>query len=127
MPRLLLDERLGDDGAPVRTYLLATSDGSDGAGVARVELTGDDGVGGHLPAAAVATVMARYGRAVETDAALVSTGDELVLIGGTLRRVRFRAVVDADGRDWLTWTAGSAEPVAALATQVHAALRFLLR
>jgi hypothetical protein len=113
---LLLDERIRPDGSRARTW--ARVDG------AAVWIADDDGGSGPLPVAAVAQVMARFGRPLAEG--VRAAGDQLALPGGaTLRRLRFHAAVDATGRDYLVWEAPGAEPVAALATTAAAALRHL--
>jgi hypothetical protein len=116
--RLLLDERLDGDGRPVSTYLLARA----AAGLALVEEEQES----ELPARAIVAVMRRYGR--ELEPGVSAGGDLLELPGlGRLQRLRFRAAVDADGRDYLVWSEPGRPPVAALARDVAAALRYLAR
>lgn len=114
---LLLDERICADGTHARTHVAL-----DGA---KVRIRDDDGTGGELSIAALDRVMTRYGRALDDAIALV--GDALDLPGGyRLRRLRFHAVVDATGRDYLVWERPDGEPLAAVATMVTAALRYLV-
>jgi hypothetical protein len=69
--------------------------------------------------------MVRYGLPLESG--LSAQGDSLDLGGGhRLRRFRFHAVVDADGRDYLVWERPDHEPVAVIATHATAALRYLV-
>lgn len=79
---------------------------------------------GALPALAVRVTMLRYGR--ELEPGLELDGPELPVGQGTLRRYRYRAAVDAIGRDYLVWSEPGRPPLAALATTVAAALRHLL-
>ncbi|TMQ12274.1 MAG: hypothetical protein E6J90_31970 [Deltaproteobacteria bacterium] len=113
---LLLDERIGADGSHVRTW--ATSDGE------RIRLSDDGGAIGELPLGVVDHVMARYGRPL--DGAIRLEGDSLTCGTCRLRRLRHRAAVDAEGRDYLVWERPGDEPVACIATTATAALRFLL-
>jgi hypothetical protein len=117
---LLLDERIQPDGTHVRTW--AACDGE------RVQLRDDLGVIGELPVAVLDQVMRRYGRPLAPEIVLES--DSLACGIHHLRRLRYHAVVDADGRDYLVWeprdSAAGDEPLACLATTVTAALRFVL-
>ncbi len=114
---LLLDERIAADGTHVRTHAEAVGD--------KVRIRDDDGTGGDLSVAALDRVMTRYGRELEETIALV--GDVLDLPGGyRLRRLRFHAVVDATGRDYLVWERPDGEPLAAVGTMVTSALRYLV-
>jgi len=118
MPRvLLLDERILADGRHARTVARAEGD--------RVSISDDDGTRGELSIHAVDRVMARYGRPLEAGIAL--DGEALALPGGfCLRRLRYHAAVDAEGRDYLVWERPDGEPLAAIATMVTAALRYLV-
>jgi hypothetical protein len=114
---LLLDERILADGRHARTHASVTGE--------RVRIVDDDGTAGELSVAALDRVMTRYGRPLDHTVALA--GDALALPGGfCLRRLRYHAAVDAGGRDYLVWERTGAEPVAALATMVTAALRYLV-
>jgi hypothetical protein len=114
---LLIDEHIRPDGVTARTYV----DVDEG----RLQVIGDDGVHGRLSATAVERVMKRYGRPLEEG--IQADGEALVLVPGvTLRILRFRAQVDAAPRDWLVWHQEGHEPLAALATSISAALRFLV-
>ncbi len=112
---LLLDERIKADGTHARTW--ATSDGD------RVRVTDDDGPGGELSVVAVDRVMCRYGRPLDHGIAL--EGDSLTCGDYRLRRLRYHAVVDAEGRDYLVWERPDGEPLACVATMATAALRYL--
>jgi hypothetical protein len=114
---LLLDERILADGRHARTW--AELDGQ------KIEIRDEEGgVTAALSIAAVAKVMERYGRALEPGIPL--TGEVLELgAGRRLRRLRYHAAVDATGRDYLVWEEGEREPLAAVATMVTAALRYL--
>jgi hypothetical protein len=115
---LLLDERIRPDGAHVRTWA-ASEQG-------RIRITDDDGASATLSLVAVDRVMCRYGKPLEQGIAL--EGDSLVCGDGgshRLRRLRHRAVVDAEGRDYLVWERPDGEPLACLATMATAALRYL--
>jgi hypothetical protein len=114
---MLIDEHIRPDGGLVRTHLEA-------AGADRVRLVADDGTHGELSVAAVDKVLRRYGRPLE--AGIVADGDAVTLGDHKLARLRFKAVVDADSRDYLVWHAPGAEPLAALATTIAAALRYLV-
>jgi hypothetical protein len=115
MSVLLLDERITADGRHVRTW--AAIDGQ------RLRITDDDGVGGALSLVAVDRVMCRYGRPLEDGLAL--EGDSLVCGPYRLRRLRYRAAVDTEGRDYLVWERPDGEPLACLAAMATAALRYL--
>ncbi len=112
---LLLDERIKADGAHARTW--ATGDGD------HLVLHDEDGASGRLSVMAVDRVMVRYGRALDAEIAL--DGEAVELGGHRLRRLRFHAVVDAEGRDYLVWERPDGEPLACVATMATAALRFL--
>lgn len=114
---LLLDERILADGTHARTFASASGD--------RLALRDDDGTAGELSIAAVDRVMVRYGRPL--DEGVAPNGDTLALPGGyRLRQLRFHAVVDATGRDYLVWERPDGEPLAALGSHVTAALRYLV-
>jgi hypothetical protein len=113
---VLIDEHIRPDGELVRTHLEAAGDD-------RVRLVADD-LRGELSAAAVEKVMSRYGRPL--DPAIEVTGEAIDVGAARLTRLRYRAQVDAEARDWLVWQAGGAEPLAALSNGVAAALRYLV-
>jgi len=76
-------------------------------------------------AAASVAVMVRYG--VHREERPTATGEGLDFGGGhRLRRFRFHAIVDAEGRDYLVWERPDHEPIAVIATHATAALRFLV-
>jgi hypothetical protein len=112
----MLDERILADGRVAKTW--ADVDGD------KLHLRDDDGTAGVLSLVAVDRVMARYGRALDPGVALV--GDVLAIGDHRLRRLRFHAIVDAEGRDYLVWERPGAEPLCAIATMVTAALRYLV-
>lgn len=114
---LLLSERIRDDGSHAKSWARALGD--------RIQLVDDDGAHGELSLGALDRVMVRYGRPLEPDIAL--DGDHLELDGGfRLRRLRYHAVVDAEGRDYLVWERPNEEPLAVVATMATAALRYLV-
>jgi len=114
---LLLDERIRGDGTRARSWAVAAGD--------RVRISDDDGAAGELSIAALDRVMCRYGRPL--DPAIRLDGEALELPGGhRLRRLRHHAPVDASGRDYLVWERPGEEPLAAVATMVTAALRYLV-
>jgi hypothetical protein len=114
--RLLLDERIRADGSVARCF------GSVEAGRFRIH---DDDVDGALSFAALDRVMTRYARPLEE--AVVLDGESLDLGDGRrLRRLRYRAAVDADGRDYLVWERPGQPPIAVIATMATAALRYLV-
>lgn len=115
---LLIDEHLDGDGEAVRTWLHI------GPASGAVALT-DGGQTSPLPARALVIAMRRYGR--ELDPGVDAGGERHPVAGGTIERLRFRAGVDADGRDYLVWREPDRPPLAALSTQIAAALRFLAR
>lgn len=113
---LLLDERINADGTHARTW--ATTDGT------RLQVRDDDGTSGALSLLAVDRVMRRYGRPLDHGISL--EGDALICGSYRLRRLRYRAAVDADGRDYLVWETPDEEPLACVATTATAALRYLV-
>ncbi len=114
---LLLDERILADGTHARTHATVSGD--------KLRISDDDGTLGELSIAAIDRVMTRYGRELEETIALV--GDVLELPGGyRLRRLRYHAVVDATGRDYLVWERPEGDPLAVVGTMVTAALRYLV-
>jgi hypothetical protein len=115
--RLLLDERILADGSHARTYA-TFADGT-------LHIEDEGGPRGELSLAALDRVMVRYGLPLE--AGVGATGDALELPEGRrLRRMRYHAVVDAEGRDYLVWDRPGAEPIAVIATHATAALRYLV-
>lgn len=112
---LLLDERIRQDGSHARTWASFT----DG----RIRIIDEDGPSGELSVAAFDRVMCRYGRPLEHGVAV--EGEALLCGSYRLRRLRYRAVVDADGRDYLVWERPNDEPLACIATMATAALRYL--
>lgn len=114
---LLLDERILADGRHACTYATVIDD--------RIRIRDDAEELGELSIAAVDRVMVRYGRPLEPEVEVTDPG--LALTGGyRLRRLRFHAVVDAEGRDYLVWERPDGEPVAAIASMVTGALRYLV-
>ena len=113
---LLLDERIKPDGTHARTWAMTEAD--------RVRITDDDGPTGVLSVVAVDRVMCRYGRPLDHGIAL--EGEALMCGAYRLRRLRYHAVVDAEGRDYLVWERPDGEPLACVAAMVTAALRFLM-
>jgi len=80
---------------------------------------------GALSIDAVLVVLRRYGRALD-DSVSLDGAPRLALDGGrAIARLHWRAVVDADARDWLVLLEPDREPLAALAPGVAAALRYL--
>jgi hypothetical protein len=115
--RLLLDERILADGAHACTYARLAG--------ANLRIEDEAGPSGELSVAALDRVMVRYGLPLEDG--LAAEGDSLDLGGGhRLRRFRYRAIVDADVRDYLVWERPDHEPVAVIATHATAALRYLV-
>ncbi len=138
---MLIDEHFDGDGAARKTWLAlvepAAVGGADGSASAapaaldaeaRLRLIAPDGEG-ELPQRALAVVMQRYGRPLAdgvSDDAIA--GPALTLPGGArLTRMRWRAMVDAAGRDYLVLEVPERPPLAALASPVAAALRHLAR
>lgn len=114
---MILDERILADGTHARTH--ATLEGD------HVVIRDDDGTSGPLSILALDKVLTRYGR--ELDDGIELTGEALDLPGGyRLRRLRFHAVVDAEGRDYLVWERPGHEPLAVISTMATAALRYLV-
>jgi hypothetical protein len=120
--RLLLDERILADGSISRTWG-ALADG-------RLAVSDDDGTRGELSLVAVDRVMCRYGRPLDPGIELSQLSQDRPALdlgmGHRLSRLRFRAAVDADGRDYLVWERPGDPPLAVLATHVTAALRYLV-
>jgi hypothetical protein len=115
--RLLLDERILADGTYARTHASVVD------GQLRVE--DEHGAHGALSIAALDRVMVRYGLPLEHGVRL--EGDTLELgEGRRLRRLRYHARVDAEGRDYLIWERPGEAPLAVLATHATAALRYLV-
>lgn len=130
--RLLVDEHIRSDSRAVRTYLSAAP-GERVAVEVVVEGAGDDpaaatpGPLAVLSAASIAHVLRHYGRplADEVVTALADAPRLAIAPGLAVARLHWRAAVDADGRDWLVLVADGAEPLAALAPGVAAALRYI--
>jgi len=122
--RLLLDERILGDGRLARSWASLAG--------ARVRVSDDDGPGGELSIAAIDRVMVRYGRPLDDTIVLdpagpAHWGDALELGDGRrLRRLRYHAVVDAEGRDYLVWERPGEPALAVIATHAAAALRYLV-
>jgi hypothetical protein len=113
---LLLDERIKADGTHARTW--ATADGD------RLRISDDDGRTSEFSLVAVDRVMCRYGRPLDQGIAL--DGESLACGSYRLRRLRYHAVVDAEGRDYLVWERPDGEPLACVAAMVAAAFRHLM-
>jgi hypothetical protein len=113
---LLLDERIRSDGAHSCTW--ASCDGE------RLQLRDDDGAAGELALGVIDQVMRRYGRPL--DDAIALDGDSLRCGDYTLRRLRHRAVVDAEPRDYLVWERPGEERLVCVAATATAAWRFLI-
>ncbi|HEY0253921.1 MAG TPA: hypothetical protein VGC41_20465 [Kofleriaceae bacterium] len=113
---LLLDERILSDGRHAKT--IATIEEG------KLHLADDEGATGALPMTAVDRVMQKYGLPLEANIPLVGEALECG-DGRRLRRLRFHAVVDAEGRDYLVWERPGEEPLAVIATHATAALRYL--
>jgi hypothetical protein len=116
---LLLDERIAADGRHARTW--ASWEISDAQ---RLQIRDDDGSSAALSLLAVDRVMRRFGRPLEPGVAL--DGESLACGQYRLHRLRFHAIVDAQGRDYLVWHAPGEEPLACVAATVTAALRHLV-
>lgn len=116
---LLLDERILADGRHACTYATVIDE--------RLRIRDDTGEQGELSIAALDRVMTRYGRPLEEGVTLGGDDQSLDLPGGyRLRRLRFHAVVDTEGRDYLVWERPDGEPLAAIGTMVTSALRYLV-
>jgi hypothetical protein len=114
---LLLDERILADGRHACTYATVIDE--------RIRIRDDTGEQGELSITAVDRVMTRYGRPLEDGVVIEDAGLELP--GGyRLRRLRYHAVVDTEGRDYLVWDRPDGEPLAAIGSMVTAALRYLV-
>jgi hypothetical protein len=113
---LLLDERIRSDGAHSRTWASCEQE--------RLQIRDDEGAAGELAVAIVDQVMRRYGRPLDEGIAL--DGESLACGRYTLRRLRHRAAVDAEGRDYLVWERPGDEPLVCVAATATAALRFLM-
>src|SRR3954470_10806542 len=107
--RLLIDERIRPDGKLERSWANLVEQ--------RVRISDDDGTGGELSIAALDRVMCRYGKPLEAD--VVLEGEALELgEGRRLRRLRYHAIVDAEGRDYLVWERPGELPIAVISTHV---------
>lgn len=113
---LLLDERILADGTRAKCFASAAGD--------RIKIQDDDGTHGELSLTAVDRVMTRYGRPLENGVAL--EGEFLTIGEYRLRRLRYHARVDTEGRDYLVWERPGDEPLAVVATMATAALRYLV-
>jgi hypothetical protein len=113
---LLLDERILADGTHAKCFASVSGD--------RIKIQDDDGTQGELSVTAIDRVMTRYGRPLESGVAL--EGESLTIGQYRLRRLRYHARVDADGRDYLVWERPGEEPLAVVATMATAALRYLV-
>lgn len=111
----LIDERLDAAGELHRTTLRQQGE--------QLAVEDDGALLGHISLLALRTVMQRYARALDPDVPI--EGPVLDFGAERLRRMRYRAAVDAIGRDYLVWESGEAEPAAALSVSVAAALRHL--
>jgi hypothetical protein len=116
---VLLDERIRADGSHARTWATWSADDGD-----RLHIHEDGAAGGRLSLLAVDRVMRRYGRPLELGVAL--EGESLICGVYRLRRLRYHAAVDAEGRDYLVWEPPDGEPVACIAAMVTSALRYLV-
>ncbi len=118
--RLLVDEHIRADSVTVRTWL--RRDGE------RVHVEVEPGISGALSAGALLHVVRRYARPLDDEAAAGLAGSPALALadGAALHILHHHAPVDASGRHWLVLTAPGAEPVAALAAGVAAALRYLV-
>ena len=115
--RLLVFERVTDDGSAERTYLVRDDEGV-------VLETG--GAGARLPPGAVEAVMRRYGRPLDDSVALSGAAMPL----GDGRRIvhlRYRPRYDVIAKDYLVLELPSEAPLAELSTSVVAALTHLAR
>jgi len=133
--RLLLDERILADGRHVRTWASADGDDpsrlwlADEASPGPIGALGsaehEDDVSVHrVPVSVLDRVMSRFGKPLADDIGLEP--DALVLRGGTLRRLRHHAPVDATGRDYLVWARDGEEALVVLGATVVAALRYVV-
>ncbi|MBA2541121.1 MAG: hypothetical protein H0V17_15885 [Deltaproteobacteria bacterium] len=114
---LLLDERILADGRHACTYATVIDD--------RVRIRDDNEELGDLSIAALDRVMVRYGKPLDLEVEVDDLG--LAFTGGyRLRRLRYHAIVDATGRDYLVWERPDGEPLAAIGAMVTAALRYLV-
>lgn len=112
---MIIDDAIAASGEPARTRL-----GVEGDRL-MLEVSGRAPVA--LPGHAATAVLRRYGRPLEEPPTIL---ERLELPDGAwLGRMRFHAVVDAEARDYLVLGEPNAEPIAAIAATVAAALRFL--
>lgn len=120
MATVVIDEHIDDRGHVHRTSISVTDVGLDVAeNNARV---------GAVLVAAVAAVMRRYGRPLDGGVAMAEREALALPDGSRLALARWRAAVDAIGRDYLVWTPPDGEePLAALSNGIAAALRHLAR
>jgi hypothetical protein len=117
--RLLIHERVSDDGARERTWLELV----DGTLTLFFD---DEGERSPVHPSLLDAVMKRYGRPLDDD--VDPSGPRLSLDQGrTLSLLRHRARYDVIARDFLVYEAPGAEPLAELASSVSAALAHLVR
>ncbi len=118
--RLLLDERITAEGRHAKTH--ATFEQG------RLFVHDDDGVTGGLSIVALERVMQKYGLPLDEEIDLARDGGDVLELGEgkRLRRFRYHAIVDAEGRDYLVWEVPNEPPKAVLATHATAALRYLV-
>ena len=123
--RLLIDEHIRADSRRVRTWLVPQPGDKVAIDVGLDAETPETIAA--LSAGAVAHVLRHYGKPLDEDVVPELSGAERLGLGAGIEvaRLRWRAAVDADGRDWLVLLVDGAEPVAALASGVAAALRFI--
>ena len=113
---LVIAETIADDGTYCRTRLETVDD--------HIELRDAAGLCATVPVEVIVSVMRRYGRPL--DEGIPVPPPALPLAPGLrLHRLPFRAAVDADTRDYAVLVTLDAPPIAALATVIARALRFL--
>jgi hypothetical protein len=126
MNRLLLRAQEASDGAPRLTWLLVED---------RDVLLVDDGEGGvrrrMLPAGAVSAALRRYGRPLDIPRARLGDGEDALELpppgSARLRAIRHRSPVDVIENDYFVLESEGAEPLAAPAPLVVAAILALAR
>lgn len=113
---MIIHERIRDDGIVERTQLVAVDGG--------LWLTDDAGLRAAVKPEWVVAVMRRYGRPL--DDAIDVTGDGLPIgDSAELRLLVYRSTVDAGPRDYAVLCVDGKRPIAALATTIAGALRYL--
>ncbi len=114
---MIIDERIVEDGGFERIHL----DVADG----RIVLRDDQGSEHDVRLELILAVIRRYGRPLDDTIGLPSDGIELAP-GIELRRLTYRAAVDAGPRDYAVLCVAERPPLAVMSTTFTGALRHLV-